>query len=126
MRKHQIEALAKDIYDFLIKYEMWMDVYIYFNGICWGTSNKEGNKFAYNGTPFIYEDDPKKYFEYVGDILSMSFEGPLYELLNWYIPNYPGSYKYYSKLDEEFRSIFDKYGLYFELGNAWNLTATEK
>ena len=46
----------------------------------------------------------------------MSFEGPLYEVLNGY-----GS----SHLEEEFVKIFDKYGLYYELGNAWNLTACE-
>ena len=50
------------------------------------------------------------------NILSMSFEGPLYYVLN----GYEGGH-----LAEEFMKIFEKYGLYWELGNAWNLTACE-
>jgi hypothetical protein len=43
----------------------------------------------------------------------MSFEGGLYDCINY------GNGGVYDKL----QNIFDNYGLYFELGNAWNLTA---
>ena len=56
--------------------------------------------------------DPKRYFKYVREpnIFSMSFEGRLYEILN-----YEDMFV--------FENIFKKYGLYYELGDAWNLSA---
>lgn len=69
-------------------------------------------------TMFLENVNPKDYFEYVGEnILCMSFEGPLYELLNCYVP-----LSYYNSVEGEFRGILQKYGLYYELGNAWNLS----
>lgn len=50
------------------------------------------------------------------DVLSMGFEGPLYALINY--PQGTGDYR---KLDE-FNQIFKNYGLYYELGDAWNLS----
>lgn len=127
--EREIAELANEIYEWLLKHEMWIDTTIYFNGIAWSTSSKHESKdvrqdFRYNGEPFVYEDDPRYYFEYVRDphILSMSFEGDLYDIINY------GSWG----LEEEFRKLFSKhkvfdpeYGeceLYFELGNAWNLS----
>ena len=103
------------------KHEMWVDVNIYFNGKCWSTSNKGCNEFCYNENRYFeYEADPKDYFEYVNEpnILSMSFEGALYEALNGYAYGW-------TKLEKEFNKIFEKYGLYFELGHAWNLSCYE-
>ena len=48
----------------------------------------------------------------------MSFEGPLYDVLNAYVPGWV-------KKEDEFRKLFEKYGFYYELGNAWNLSAYE-
>ena len=107
-------ALAKDIYDFLIKYDMWIDVSIYFNGIRWSTHG--GSKFRYGGEPFVAEADPRDYFEYVGPILSMGFEGPFYEVVN----GYRGEIGW--NIEAEFRKLLAKYGVYYELGNAWNLS----
>lgn len=127
MRQHkkltpkQKEQLAVEIRDWLIDHEMWQDVRIYFNGKCFSTD--DGNRhYAYNdrNNLFVLENiDPRDYFEYVSpdDILSMSFEGPLYELLN------DGIYTVSIYDDEEFLAIFKKYGCYYELGNSWNLSA---
>ena len=118
MTAKQIEQLAKDIHEWLVNHEMWVDVNIYFNNKCWSTSNKEHTKFCYNENKYFeYEADPKNYFEYVAEpnILSMSFDGTLYDVLNRYC------YRW-TKLESEFNKIFEKYGLYFELGNAWNLS----
>lgn len=110
------EAFALEIIDWLREREMWQDVAIYTNGKCWSTSNKEQNEFRCNGEPFVTEnEDPRKHFEYVREpnILSMSFEGPLYDLLNYGFGNW----------ETEFNKLFERRGLYFELGNYWNLTA---
>lgn len=114
------EELAAEIVEWLVENELWVDVRIYFNGKYWGTHNPETGEYYYNELKY-YEGiaDPRDYFEYVNEpenILSMSFEGPLYEVLN--------GYRGYH-LETEFNNIFTKYGLYFELGNAWNLTACE-
>ena len=109
----KIEALANEIRDWLIKNEMWVDTRIYFN-------NKAYTSLKHYNNPdnlIVIEDiNPKDYIDYCGDYLTMSFEGPLYDVLNY--TN--------GKLKAEFDSIFDKYGLYYELGNAWNLSVYEK
>lgn len=112
--------LAKDIINFLLKHEIFDDTFIYVNGKRYGTYDGEGH---YNyGTAswdnvYVEDDkDPKNYFEYAGKILSMSFEGPLYDILNY-------GFEFGSKWEEEFLEIFKKHGYYYELGNAWNLTA---
>lgn len=68
---------------------------------------------SYGGTPFIEENmDPRNHFKYVREpnILSMSFEGTLYDILN--------THDMFALQD-----LFSKYGLYYECGNAWNLSA---
>ena len=66
---------------------------------------------------FVIEDvDPRDYFDYCGDIMSMDFEGPLYDVLNYYL----------GSLESGLVAIFDKYDCYYEFGNAWNLTLYQK
>lgn len=118
LTKKQRKELATEIFNWLNDHEMWVDTQIYFNGKCWSTMNKNGTEFCYNERRYFeYEAEPKDYFEYVAEpnILSMSFEGGLYSVLNGYMHGWV-------KLEEEFRNIFEKYGVYFELGNAWNLS----
>lgn len=113
-----IEELAEKILQWLQEKGLWTDCRIYFNGMAYSTDDRDGNSAgSYQQPVYIIENiDPKDYFEYVGDILSMSFEGLLYEVLNGYL----GSYG--SGLCREFSSILSEYGLYYELGNAWNLS----
>lgn len=113
----KIEKMAKEIRDFLNKHELWEDVRIYFNGKAYATDDGKGN-YSYNDPNKLYvlEDvDPRDYFEYVGDILSMSFEGGLYDLLNYE----------FGKTYNEFNELIKKFGCYYELGNAWNLSLYE-
>ena len=121
MTNKQKEQLATEIFEWLVKHEMWMDTCIYFNGKRWGTHNKETGEYYYNQHKY-YEEvaDPKDFFEYVNEpnILSMSFEGPLYEVLNAYRPGW-------TKLEDKFQKIFEKYGVYYEMGHAWNLSCYE-
>ena len=114
----QRKELATEIFNWLNDKEMWIDVQIYFNGKCWSTSNQNHTEFCYNERRYFeYKAEPNKYFEYVREpnILSMSFEGILYDVLNGYASGW-------IKLEEEFKNIFDKYEIYYELGNAWNLS----
>ena len=117
----QKEELATEIFNWLVDRELWVDIHIYFNGKCWGTSNKDNTEFCYNEKRYFeYKAEPKNYFEYVREpnILSMSFEGSLYDVLNGYVSGWV-------ELEAEFSKIFDKYGVFYELGNAWNLTCYE-
>lgn len=113
--------MANEIRKWLIDHEMWIDTTIYFDGVAYSTDDGEGH-FYYNDPEHLVElpdKNPRDYFEYVNPnhILSMSFEGDLYDVLN-YEWEFPG----YTELQEEFAAIFHKYGTYYELGDAWNMS----
>lgn len=112
-----IEQLAVEIREFLLEHDMWIDTDIFFNGKLF-TQQGPDRDFYYNDREhlFCYEnEDPRKYFKYVNPdhILSMCFEGPVCHMI--YYGADPG-------LKEKFDKIFEKYGLYYEMGNHWNLT----
>lgn len=116
------ESLAKDIYKWCKKRGLWGDNIIYFDGKAWaafddwhGVKGKQIDVDLYE-----YEDrNPLDYFEYANPkTVSMSFEGPLYEVLNAYTHGWV-------KLESEFGKLFEKYGLFYEMGHAWNLAAYE-
>jgi hypothetical protein len=114
LTKANIEQFAEDIMNFLDSHDIASDVCIYYN------NKRMISEGKWKGADIIYvwdeqpDIDPHDYFEYAAydHILSMSFEGRLYDILNYS----------FGKREEQFRAIFEKYGLYFELGNAWNLT----
>ena len=113
--KIDIENLAGEIVAFLKAYDIADGVSIYYNGDVIRSKTEYKNNGEYSYTWVKTESvDPHKYFEYAAydHRLSMSFEGGLYDVLN-----YSGG----SKMDK-FMKIFERYGLYYELGNAWNLT----
>ena len=115
-----MEALAKDIYDWCIKNDLWGDNCIYFNGKAWASWDNWHNENGIKINDRLYEfqnRNPVEYFEYANpDTLSMSFEGPLYYVLNGYV-------KGWTKLENEFYDLFNKYGYYYEMCHAWNLSA---
>ena len=123
--KTKEEKLAKDIINFLLKHSyLFDDTFIYVNGKRYGTYDGEHYHYETDSWDNIYVEDnknPKDYFEWAGKYLSMSFEGPLYDVLN-YSFEIPGC----DKLEKEFLEIFHKHGFYYELGNAWNLTAVKE
>lgn len=114
MTKKKIEKLAYEIRQFLLDRQLWVDVTIYFNGMALSTDDRNGH-YGYNkDVVYLHQNmNPRDYFDYVGDILSMSFEGDFYDVLN---------YGAMPKVYEEFVELLGKYGLHFELGNAWNLS----
>lgn len=114
LTKELIEQFAYDVMNYLTKHGLDYDVCIYFNN---KRIQHEYNWREENPTPkLIVKEDisPLDYFEYVNHdhILSMSFEGPLYESLN-----------YSGRHTDGLHELFEKYGVYWELGNAWNLSA---
>ncbi len=114
----RLEHLATEIYQWLRDRGMWMDVAIFYDGKRMTSQSAVGGEtiFRYNGEPFRDAADPRDFFEYVADphILSMSFDGPLYEALN-----------YGGKEEEELHMLLKSHGLSYGLGNAWNLTCRE-
>lgn len=113
--KTDIERLANEIIAFLEANDIASDVSIYYNGNVVRSKTEYKGDGEYSYTWVKTENvDPHKYFEYAAydHILSMSFEGGLYDVLN-----YSGGRKM-----DKFMEILEKYGLYYELGNAWNLT----
>lgn len=115
LTKANIEQLVDEITAFLEKHHMEDGVCIYFN------NKRIVSEGFFDGENLTYKwmqeenMDPHHYFPYAAydHIISMSFEGSLYDLLN----NRGG------KLAEQFRAIFTKYGLYYEFGYAWCFTA---
>jgi hypothetical protein len=120
--KNKMELLANDIYQWCVKKNLWGDNCIYFNGKAWASWDTwhgvQGKKIAEN--LYEYADkNPKDYFEYANpDTLSMSFEGYLNHVLNGYVNGW-------TKLEQEFSKLFKKYGLYYEMGYSWSLSAYE-
>lgn len=118
--KTKMEMLAKDIYDWCMKNDLWGDNIIYFEGKAWSSSSTwsgvKGKKIAED--LYEYENkNPRGYLEYCNqDTLSMSFEGYLNHILNGY------SYGWV-KLEAEFSNMFEKYGYYYEMGYSWSLSA---
>lgn len=118
-------GFAAEVVRFLSQHFLWHDCRVYFNGQCFATDDGKGtgnlleSRTKTNGPLYsIHNIDPRDYFQYVNPnhILSMSFEGPFYECLN----GYAGDYGY--QIEEEFQQLLAKYGCYYELGDAWNLS----
>lgn len=115
LTKTRIEELANEIIAYLKANDLDMDVCVYFNNkrIRLASEwNRETKELVV--VEKIEEDmNPLDYFSYANEkhILSMSFEGGLYHKIN------------YECDTEEFDAIFKKYGLYYEQGHAWNLSA---
>lgn len=116
------QKLAKAIIAWCKEKDVWEDTCIYFDGKAWATWS-DWNGIA--GTEVIdgvyeYADKvPNVYMEYTNPkTITMSFEGGLYDILNAYAHGWV-------KLEEEFLKIFESFGCYYELGNAWNLSVFE-
>lgn len=120
--KNKMELLAKDVYQWCVKKHLWGDNIIYFNGKAWSSSPEwsgvQGKQISENLYEYMNKN-PKDYFEYGNpDTLSMSFEGPLYHVLNAYVSGW-------TKLEKQFTKLFEKYGMYYEMGYSWSLSAYE-
>lgn len=104
--RNYIDQMAQEFLELLVKHHVALDVSVYANGV----------RYRARGGQEIYRDigtyDPRDYFEYVAHkhIMSVSFEGPLYDIINYHVsPHW-------------LYDFFDNHGLYYELGAAWNFS----
>lgn len=130
--KSKANRCAKEVIKWLIKRDLWRDVIIYVDNGRYIFKNinlhKDEIETFLKGEKIVPEVvwqegyNPKEYFEYVcqPNFISMSFEGMLYEALNYCL-----SISYCDKIDKELSDIFRKYGYYYELGNTWNLSTAK-
>ena len=116
------ESLARDIYSWCKANNLWGDNCIYFDGKAWASWPDWHDELCKKIDEDLYEyenKNPKDYFEYANpNTVSMSFEGPLYYVLNAYVSGW-------TKREHELTELFNKYGYFYELGHAWNLSAYE-
>lgn len=123
-KKTNYKAMANEVYKWCLAHGAWNDCIIYFDGKAWTTDDEwggeQGKKIGYD----LYEYENKvctDYFEYGNpNTLSVSTEGTLYEILNYY-----WEYEFMTEWYEDFIGLFDKYDGYIELGNSWNFTFVE-
>lgn len=114
LTKIKIEELVTKIEEFLKKHDLLDSVRIYFNNKrrVWEWDWRNDGAYKVREEDNV---DPHNYFEYAAynHILSMSFEGGLYSVLNGYSNG---------DLEDKFLDLLGEYGLYYEMGHAWNLT----
>jgi len=107
MKKMEI---ARKIVSWMRRNGLLTDTCIYFNNKRW-LFDSNGNKTT------EVDIDVEDYLEYGNkDTICMSFEGGLYNVLN-----YGYDSKRLDKLEQEFSAILKSYGHYYEMGHAWNL-----
>jgi hypothetical protein len=105
INKRVLRALFKDITAWF-KEKDWdllsIDTYIFF----------DGKQYTAKGE-YVKDRKASDVTEYADDKgLTMTFEGVMYEVINGEFP----------KLLESFDALFEKHGVYYQLGNSWNLT----
>lgn len=113
--------LMEDIIKYLQKHEMFEMITIYVNGHKY-TDDKRENAIECSTKYGPYYDngpcDVTTILEYNNpDILTMSFEGPLYHAYN--------GYSGHTSAEEDIQKICNKYNLYPEQGYAWSLAVYE-
>ena len=104
---------AKETAKFLAEEDLTYGVYIYIDGKRYKIDDK-GNLL------YDIDADPHDYLEFCSDFMSMSFDGLLYDVLD-----YNENFTYCIKVLD---SIFKKYNKYLELyyrGNVWELSLYE-
>ena len=114
--KTKAEKCAKEIIDYLLSKEMMDDTFIYVNGKRYGTCDGEGHyNYGTDSWDDVYVEDNevgKDYCEYAGDILSISSEGSLYDVMNY-------GFEWDTKVPDEIDAILKKYGYYLEACTSW-------
>lgn len=124
----KLMKLAEEMIDFMTKRELFYDVFIYVNNKRIASNiyssdhpEKYEKKTTAKGSEYYISKDAYKgsdYVEYANDdTITMTFEGPFYH-------EYNGNYGSY-KIQEAFDKLPEKYGLFFEQGYAWSLSAYE-
>lgn len=115
LTKERIEDLALTILEVLHEKGLDDALCIYYNNKRINTYGEFNEQGEYVSKIKIEENkNPHDYFQYCAfnHILSISTEGGLYDKLNY------GSNEFPQKLEK----LFEELGIYYEMGNAWNLS----
>lgn len=116
LTKKDIELIVEKIIFTLKKNNLAGDICIYFNNKRISLKSQYDMKTHEIKYIETHEDNinPHDYFIYCAyeHIISMSFEGPLYDYLNYGKREFPKSLE----------DLFRKYGIYYEFGDSWNLS----
>lgn len=117
------KELAEAIMKFLKDNDIALDVSIYVDNKRYSFAYYDFDKKEFFPDPFWKEEEgeffPGDYFEYYAKqhILSMSFEGEFYRIMNVEYEN-----KEWMGLHNSFNRLLESMGVWYELGNAWNLS----
>lgn len=117
------KELADAIMKFLKDNDIAVDVSIYVDNKRYSFVYYDFDKKEFFPEPFWKEEEgeffPGTYFSYFAKqhILSMSFEGEFYRIMN--VAYEDDEWK---DLYNKFRQLLDNMGVWYELGDAWNLT----
>lgn len=106
----KMEKIHKEIENLFKEYDIcyWLSIF------------HSGKKYTYNsdGSCKVEDANVKDYFEWGNPkTLCMSFDADIYDVFNYDI--LPSCLR-------KFDAIIDKYGYYYEFGDAWNLTLVRK
>lgn len=104
----KMDKLRLEIIELFKSYDLYLNCTIFCNG----------KRYNYNNdTETVDDSDVADYLEYYNsETISMSFDGDIYDVFN---------YDLFPSLLEKFNKLLESYGLYYELGNAWNLALYE-
>ena len=115
----EMTKLAFKIMEYLAKHDLWDYVIIYANGKRYLTPDYRQSKNAvvkkHKNIEYVEESvNVQDYVKYSNpQTITIAFENTLYDIIN-------DNIDYVSKFDKLF---LDEYGLYFELGESWNMSA---
>lgn len=119
-----LSRLFDALIDYLVAHDLFDEVIIYTSGkrylsAGYGRMSDAAptDHVTRKGTEVeLWVEDARasQYLEFAcDDTLSMAFEGPLYDAMNY------GD----GEVEAALARIFERHGLYFEMGDAWNLTS---
>lgn len=118
LSERQIEELAVEVREFLLRCGMWHDVDIYFNDKRFSQTDPIDGKTYPNDREHLFVENGISPYEFIGSansehILSMAYDGSAYDMIC------RGSCP---EIKREFDAIFEKYGLYYEFGDSCNFS----
>lgn len=116
-------SIAENIISFMLKKGLFQEMAVYVCGYCY-TSYPRADYLKVRTPDGVYyrshhnDVDVAQITSYCNpDLITITFEGTFYNIVNA-----DGTSKESMRLEQEFSDLLEKYGLYYELGHAWNLS----
>ena len=100
------KKIANELAFFLCEHDLGYETLIYFNNMAYELDN--------NDIEVLHNVKGSSICEYANDdTVTVTFEGTLYQIMNGYL-----GASMYHKIEK----IFEKYDMYSEMGNSWNIS----